>query len=170
MASSASPLQRSIDLAGANQLQAIDVNAIFKQWSPDDCPKPLLVYLAWALNVDFWDSEYPEQTKREIIRTAPEQHAQRGTPLSVIRFLNIFNIIDFELIEDMREGNVPPGVILKINRPISNLTARLVFSDIGRFLRGASYISRIDFTSAPHSYNGVIRYDGEFNYGEVSND
>lgn len=45
-------------------------------WSPDDCPANLLPWLAWAFSVDRWDENWPEATKRDVIRAAWFIHAQ----------------------------------------------------------------------------------------------
>lgn len=39
-------------------------------WNPDNCPVNLLPWLAWAYSVDRWDSEWPEETKREVVRAS----------------------------------------------------------------------------------------------------
>ncbi len=48
-------------------------------WSPDDCPANLLPWLAWAFSVDRWDENWPEATKRDVIRAAWFIHAHKGT-------------------------------------------------------------------------------------------
>lgn len=45
----------------------VDLNTL---WSPDTCPVHLLPYLAWAFSVDRWDRNWPEETKRQVIRDA----------------------------------------------------------------------------------------------------
>lgn len=37
-------------------------------WDPESCPVELLPYLAWALSVERWDKNWPEETKRKVIR------------------------------------------------------------------------------------------------------
>lgn len=166
---SASPLQRAIDIALGKALARLELEKIFNTWHPFKVAEPLLIYLAWSLNIDHWNSEYPESFKRELVAATIEQHHQRGTLASLRRYLAIFGIHDFTTIEGWHGDNVPPGVKIVINQPVSNLTASLVFDQIERYLPGRSYVTDIDFTSATHSYDGSIDYDDEFNYGVVEN-
>ncbi|WP_072094140.1 phage tail protein I [Trabulsiella odontotermitis] len=50
-----------------------------KLWNADECPVPLLPYLAWALSVDRWDKNWSEQTKRQVIKAAWKVHRLKGT-------------------------------------------------------------------------------------------
>jgi len=167
--SSASPLQVAIDLAIGSALSRLDLNSIFDHWNPIKAREPLLIYLAWALNVDHWDADYPESFKREILASTVVQHHRKGTPGSLRRFLEIFGITEYDLIEGFEQGNVPPGVKIVINQPLSNLTASLVLDQIHRYLPARSYLSSIDFSQSTHSYDGAIDYDNEFNYGVIAN-
>ncbi|STG54071.1 putative tail protein I (gpi) [Escherichia coli] len=53
-------------------------------WSPDRCPAHLLPYLAWACSVDSWDRNWPEETRRQVIRDAWMIHRHKGT-ISALR-------------------------------------------------------------------------------------
>ncbi|ENB28300.1 phage tail protein I [Escherichia coli BCE030_MS-09] len=44
----------------------------------------LLPYLAWAFSVDRWDRNWPEETKRQVIRDAWLIHRHKGT-ISALR-------------------------------------------------------------------------------------
>jgi phage tail P2-like protein len=59
-----------------------------ESWNPDTCPVALLPWLAWAYSVDEWDPDWPEATKREVIRVAYSQHRVKGTIGSVKRALS----------------------------------------------------------------------------------
>ncbi len=166
---SASPLQKAIDSALGKALARLDLEQVFDHWHPFKVPERLLIYLAWSLNIDHWDSNYPEAYKRELVAATIIQHHRRGTPDSLRRYLNIFGITDYQLIEGWEGSNVPPAVNIEINQPVSNLTASLVFDQINRYLPARSYVTSIDFSGATHSYDGTINYDNEFNYGVVEN-
>jgi hypothetical protein len=144
---SASPLQKAIDIALGKALAKIPLEPIFNQWDP----------------------RMPVSQKRQLVESTVQQHFARGTPSGLRRYLAIFNITDYELIEGWQGDNVPPGIGLEINQPISNLTADLVFDQINRYLPGRSYVKALDFTGGVISYDGTIDYDAEFNYGAVSN-
>lgn len=51
---------------------------------PGTCPVHLLPYLAWAFSVDRWDRNWPEETKRQVIRDAWLIHRHKGT-ISALR-------------------------------------------------------------------------------------
>lgn len=59
----------------------VDLNTL---WSPDTCPVHLLPYLARAFSVDRWDRNWPEETKRQVIRDAWLIHRHKGT-ISALR-------------------------------------------------------------------------------------
>jgi phage tail P2-like protein len=80
----------------------VDIN---KLWSPSDCPEHLLGWFAWALSVEVWDTNWPEATKREVIRKAVGVHRIKGTRRSVEAALEA---IGFEA--DIREWFEVDGV------------------------------------------------------------
>lgn len=52
-------------------------------WNPWTCPLNLLPWLAWALNIQTWDSSWPEDLKREQVASAVSIARQKGTAKSV---------------------------------------------------------------------------------------
>lgn len=52
-------------------------------WNPDTCPAELLPYLAWALSIDSWSSDWPEAVKRARVRQALGIQRRKGTARSV---------------------------------------------------------------------------------------
>lgn len=52
-------------------------------WNPDTCPLEFLPWLAWAMGVEAWRSEWPEAIKRALVRNAIQVQRQRGTLKSV---------------------------------------------------------------------------------------
>ncbi|EOI3518257.1 phage tail protein I, partial [Cronobacter muytjensii] len=48
-------------------------------WGTETCPASLLPWLAWAFSVDRWDESWPEETKRDVIRSAYYIHCHKGT-------------------------------------------------------------------------------------------
>ncbi len=52
-------------------------------WNPDTCPVHLLPWLAWALSVDHWDSQWDEDVKRDVIRRSIQVHRKKGTRMAV---------------------------------------------------------------------------------------
>lgn len=70
-------LERRLALVGAAAL-ALDV-PLRELWNAQTCPEPLLPWLAWALSVDYWDTYWPEDTKRRVIDSAFFVHSHKGT-------------------------------------------------------------------------------------------
>lgn len=77
-----SPLERAAAEACA-ELAKIRV-PLKTLWNPQTCPQAFLPYLAWALSVDRWDSEWPVATKRSVIQQAWFIHQHKGT-ISAVR-------------------------------------------------------------------------------------
>jgi len=62
----------------------------------DQCPVPLLAWLAWDHRVEYWRSEWTEAEKRQAIAESKEFNAQRGTQSSIENLLSKF-VANFEL-------------------------------------------------------------------------
>lgn len=52
-------------------------------WNPETCPVDLLPWLAWALNIQTWDSTWPEALKRQQIESAVDIARRKGTAKSI---------------------------------------------------------------------------------------
>ncbi|WP_167374138.1 phage tail protein I [Bathymodiolus platifrons methanotrophic gill symbiont] len=61
-------------------------------WKPESCPAELLPWLAWALSVDEWDSDWPDLIKRSVIEQSVAIHRKKGTVHSVRRALEILGV------------------------------------------------------------------------------
>lgn len=69
-------------------------------WNPETCPVALLPWLAWALSVDDWASDWPEATQREVIAASVEVHRHKGTRGAILRALDAMGYgDDADLIE-----------------------------------------------------------------------
>lgn len=77
----ATALERALEAATA-RMADIDTN-LRKLWSPSLCPVELLPWLAWALSLDSWSSDWPEAVKRERVRRALDIARRKGTTQSV---------------------------------------------------------------------------------------
>ncbi len=77
----ATPLERAMETAIA---RLSDVPVPLRDLvDPDTCPLPLLPYLAFALSIDSWDSDWPEAVKRSRVREAIAIQRRKGTAQSV---------------------------------------------------------------------------------------
>ena len=79
----ATALERAMEAATR---RPIDL-PIRKLWSAADCPVNLLPYLAWALGVEDWDSDWPEPVKRAAVADAFKIHREKGTLAGLERLL-----------------------------------------------------------------------------------
>ena len=52
-------------------------------WNPQTCPVELLPWLAWALSIDNWQSDWPEYIKRSRIASAIDIQRHKGTVKAV---------------------------------------------------------------------------------------
>lgn len=100
---SATSFQFAIAGIDAARLAAIDV-PIGDLWNPWRCPAKLLSYLAWALSVDIWDDDWPEERKRKVIAAAPMVHRLKGTRAAVRRALDAFDL-ESRIIEWFEDGS-----------------------------------------------------------------
>lgn len=75
------PLERATESATA-RIGAVPV-PLRELVDPDSCPIDLLPYLAWALSIDTWSSDWPESIKRARVRQAIPIQRRKGTAASV---------------------------------------------------------------------------------------
>lgn len=102
----ATKFERSLEQVIAH-LDDIDV-PIGDLWNPWKCPEPLLPWLAWALSVDEWSHNWPEQIKRAVIAASPELHRYKGTVWAVKRALSLLGV-DATLTEWFNENGMERG-------------------------------------------------------------
>jgi len=66
---------------------------LLELWDPAIFPIEQLPWLAWALSVDSWDSDWAEDTKREAVATSIAEHRIKGTRASVETVLDRFDAL-----------------------------------------------------------------------------
>ena len=134
-------------------------------WNADTCPVNLLPYLAWALSVDRWDKDWPEQTKRQSIRDAWLIHRHKGTIGALRRVVEplgyIINVTEWW------ETNDPPGTFrLDIGVLESGITEEMYY-EMERLIADAKPASRhliglnIIQDIPGNLYTGALTYDGD---------
>lgn len=65
-------------LENATAIPALPV-PLRELWNPATCPEHLLPWLAWALSVDNWDTNWPLTVRRAVIANAIEVQRHKGT-------------------------------------------------------------------------------------------
>lgn len=87
---SATPYEKSF-IASLDRYLNIPSEDIKTLWNPDTCPASHLPWLAWTFGVDFWDPNWPEATKRSVIKAAPEVHRKKGTVYALKKAIDALN-------------------------------------------------------------------------------
>lgn len=77
----ATPLERALEAATA-RIGDVPV-PLADLWNPHTCPLAFLPWLAWALSVDSWDPDWPEETKRAAVASSIDEHRHKGTRFAV---------------------------------------------------------------------------------------
>lgn len=79
--------ERALEQANGEQILALPV-PIRDVKDPATCPAHLLPWLAWEYAVDYWNPEWDEEQKRQVIADAAYVHQHRGTAGAVRRSLS----------------------------------------------------------------------------------
>ncbi|CCO22224.1 phage tail protein I [Maridesulfovibrio hydrothermalis] len=88
-------------------------------WNPETCPLGLLPYLAWALSVDVWDEDWPEDVKRAVVRESVAIHRIKGTPGAVEKMCAALGY-DVRVLEWFEYGGDHDRYKLKIKERMSD--------------------------------------------------
>lgn len=75
---SASKMERVMEQVFWEELALIERD-IRNFYDPSQCRIDLLPYLAWEMSVDYWDENWSEQTKRDVIAASNPIHTTKGT-------------------------------------------------------------------------------------------
>ena len=71
------PLEKLVE---RQAMRIRDIPVMFYQLiDADTCPVPFLPWLAWARRVEYWNGEWSEATKRQVVKDARSFNEQRGT-------------------------------------------------------------------------------------------
>ncbi len=84
------PLEHAL-AATTSRIDTIPV-PVRNLWNPDLLHVDFLPFLAWALSVDAWDSNWTEDRKRDVIKAAIALHRVKGTPAALKSALNALGL------------------------------------------------------------------------------
>lgn len=135
---SASGFMRSTEQA-STRLDDIPVD-LRKLWNPDECPVALLPYLAWALSVDRWDKNWPEETKRKTIKASWEIHQKKGTIRALRNVVEPFGYL-IRVVEWWQENGTPGTFRLEIGASEDGIDADTYY-EMERLIADARPVSR----------------------------
>lgn len=93
----ASQLERAACTAAAELVRA-DA-PLHTLWDAQRIPKDLLPWLAWAVGVDIWSSDWSVDIQRDVVQDAIAVRHRRGTVWAVRRALEAAGFRDVEIIE-----------------------------------------------------------------------
>ena len=154
-------------------------------WNGNTCPTHMLPWLAWALSVDDWETDWSVGKKRAAINESIDIHEQKGTPAAILRALSIRGQPDAILIERsdfikhngeaIRNGYRKRGgpgrwatfrIILQ--RPITIDQSQSILRMIKSVKRNCCWLTNMDFTAAALRHNGFATRDGSYTRGLIT--
>lgn len=75
--------------------------------NPNEAPKNILPWLAWAVSADDWSDNWSEQVRRNIIKASIEVHKKKGTIGALKKALEAFNYNNVKVEEWFEYGAEP---------------------------------------------------------------
>lgn len=108
----------------------------------DQVPAQFLPFIAYQRSVDYWDDHWQDALKREVIKSAKEQHKIKGTAAAIKRALEPFGY-EVKLIEWFKASpELTPGTfnleLDLIGKPLS----QEVFNEVNRLVSDAKSVAR----------------------------
>ncbi|MEX0319447.1 MAG: phage tail protein I [Ruegeria sp.] len=161
-----------------------DLAPVATLMNPDACPAALLGWLAWAMSVDEWDPDWPEETKRNAVAASVAIHRRKGSLRSVRDALAAFGFgaaaivegygaftYNGELTHDGSEDYGQPDhwaeFRVYLERPITIDQADLLKRILRNVAPARCHLKGLYFTEAANRYNAAITYDGAYSHGVV---
>lgn len=133
-------------------------------WDPQTCPYELLPYLAWQYSVDYWDEDWSEQTKRQVITEAFEIHQHKGTREAIRRAVSPFGYL-INLVEWWQDNKTPGTFSLDVGVLDKGITDES-YNELIRIIEDAKPVSRLLSRLSLHLVTsgttkiGAASYDG----------
>lgn len=134
-------------------------------WDPETCPIELLPYLAWAFSVDRWSSDWPEKTKRDVIKKAYFIHRHKGTISALRRVVEPLGFL-INVIEWWKIGETPGTFRLEVGVLDSGIDNEM-YKELERLIADAKPCSRhltglvISLNISGPTYIGAANYLGD---------
>lgn len=148
---SASKMERMMEQVFWEELALIERD-IRNFYDPYQCRVDLLPYLAWEMSVDYWDENWSEQTKRDVIAASNPIHTTKGTRYALdksIESIRDDGLSVTEWFDD--EANLAPGffrVNLEArNSDIDENTVPQIYTAVNNAKNTRSHLESISITS-----------------------
>lgn len=152
---SASKMERVMEQVFWEELALIERD-IRNFYDPYQCRADLLPYLAWEMSVDYWDENWSEQTKRDVIAASNPIHTTKGTRYALdksIESIRDDGLSVTEWFDD--EANLAPGffrVNLEArNSDIDENTVPQIYTAVNNAKNTRSHLESISITSQIHN-------------------
>lgn len=176
------PLERAVE----KLFESPNPNETIPQlWDGDTCPTQFLPWLAWALSVDDWESDWSEEKKRAAINESINIHEHKGTPSAIMHALAIRGHSDAILIERSdcikhngaatrngyyRRGGPAAWATFRIilQRPITIDQSQAILRMIASVKRNCCHLVNMDFTAAALRHNGIAKRNGAYTRGLIT--
>ncbi|HGG5279756.1 TPA: phage tail protein I [Salmonella enterica subsp. enterica serovar Senftenberg] len=129
------------------------------------CPESLLPWLAWAMSVDRWDSDWPEETKRQVIADSCRIHKLKGTIAALRQTVEPFGCL-IRVIEWWQENGTPGTFRLEIGASEDGIDADTYY-EMERLIADARPVSRhlvglnIILEAPGEMFTGGVSYTGD---------
>lgn len=134
-------------------------------WNPQTCPYELLPYLAWQYSVDYWDENWSEQTKRQVITEAFEIHQHKGTREAIRRAVSPFGYL-INLVEWWQDDKTPGTFSLDVGVLDKGITDES-YNELIRIIEDVKPVSRqlsrlsLHLATSGNTKIGACNYDGD---------
>jgi len=94
----ATPLELNLEQASGTSMEAMPV-AIRDLYNPDTCPEHLLPWLAWAWDVEQWQSDWGITMQRAVIKASWKVHNHMGTKAALVQALEALGYAPVQVTE-----------------------------------------------------------------------
>lgn len=132
-------LERNLTAVGK---QAFDLASIRIIKDIDQVPPQFLPFIAYQKSVDYWDNNWQDSIKREVIKSSKLQHKIKGTAAAIKRALEPFGY-EVTLIEWFKaEPNLTPGTFNLELDLIGKSLNQEVFNEVNRLVSDAKSAAR----------------------------
>lgn len=121
---------------------AFDLSSIRVMKNIDEVPAHFLPFIAYQKSVDYWDNNWQDTLKRQVIKSSREQHKIKGTAAAIKRALEPFGF-EVKLVEWFQvEPNLTPGTFNLELDLIGKSLDQEVYSEVNRLVADAKAASR----------------------------
>ena len=163
---SSTDLERKLAEAGKD---AFDLPSIRIIKDIDQVPAQFLPFIAWQKSVDYWDENWQDTLKRQVIKDAKEQHKIKGTAAAIRHALEPFGY-EVKLIEWFKASpELTPGTfnleLDLIGKPLS----QEVFNEVNRLVvdakSAARHLGNLTITDNPFCFTrSILVHQTAFTY------